>query len=231
VPETYLGSLYTLWDGCILGSIAHAVAISRWPHLANEQSWDGHTYSVHDSMGSRGTVCFVLNDQGDPVRCAGAVFNPKSDRGRLAEAPTSNPFRFFVNAGSDQRSLAQQAFQYLLEVINGRPIPCITGGFWSDGDCLLSQDPWPIFLLYGGHLFERQFFGVQKAVDTWSQNYALTPREIEVIMSLYEQKKRKPKGWLELTRDQHAVIEKNQVGIDQCWESFAELQIKFPISR
>src|SRR5690348_4979631 len=47
-----------LWRGCILASVMHAVAMTAFPELAYEHSWDGPNYSVNDSAGTRGTITF-----------------------------------------------------------------------------------------------------------------------------------------------------------------------------
>ena len=40
-----------LWEGCIMAGIAHAIGVSKYPMLSNEQSWDGINYSMQDSLG------------------------------------------------------------------------------------------------------------------------------------------------------------------------------------
>jgi len=61
----------TLWKGCILASIAHAIMVSHYPEFSNEHSWDGINYSVQDTSGTRGTITFHSE------YCVGAFCNIK----------------------------------------------------------------------------------------------------------------------------------------------------------
>jgi hypothetical protein len=47
-----------VWQGCVLASIAHAVFLCRAPLLAYERSWNGSTYGVTDTQGTRGAIVF-----------------------------------------------------------------------------------------------------------------------------------------------------------------------------
>jgi hypothetical protein len=201
------------------------------PDLANEQSWDGWNYSVQDSMGSRGTFCFQVSDAGQPTCCAGAVFSLRSDRRSLTGHSPDEPLQFFVGAGADQTRLARMAFRYLLEDFDGRPLPWVTAGLWSEDGNLVSQDTWSIFLQHGGHLLERQVLPTDDAIDQWMQYYSFDEQETEVVRSLLMQKLQSPAGWHTLSEEQYEIIKGNSVGVDESCESFAELRIKFPLDR
>jgi len=48
----------SLWEGCILVTIAHAISSACYPEFLYEHSWDGINYSVQDSARARGTITF-----------------------------------------------------------------------------------------------------------------------------------------------------------------------------
>ena len=225
---TFPYSLRQLWEGAILGSIAHAVAVSRFPVVANEQSWHGEVYNVQDSGGSRGTICFECDDDGFPVRCAGAVFSLASDRRALVDGIPVDPSRYLSEAGSKCVSLAHESLRYLLDDFNGRTLPWVTGGFWAESNECRSQDTWDSFLSHGGHLLELQFKNYDQAMHDWISAFSLSSSEVDMIHNLYGKKLKCPYGFEMLTREQMAVIEGNKVGIAECRESLIELRIEFP---
>jgi hypothetical protein len=221
-------SLRQLWEGAILGSIAHAVAVSRFPVVANEQSWSGEVYNVQDSSGSRGTICFELDEQEFPVRCAGAVFSLTSERRGLVDGIPDDASRYFSEAGSECVSLSQRAFRYLLDDFNGRKLPWVTSGFWVESEECHSQDTWTSFLLNGGYLLERQFKDFGRAKHDWIKEFSMPSSEVNLVRSLYNQKIKMPGEWLTLNHEQVALIVGNKVGVDECRKSFAELRIELP---
>jgi hypothetical protein len=74
-----------LWQGCVLASIAHAVFLCRAPLLAHERSWNGSTYGVTDSQGTRGAIVFGEDRQ----QFIAAFFAEHSSRNPFGRAGTA----------------------------------------------------------------------------------------------------------------------------------------------
>ena len=221
-------SVEQLWKGSILASIAHAIAVSRWPDVSNQQSWDGLNYSVQDGMGSKGTICFDFTQQQFPAKCAGAVFGARSNRSKLEKGLPQESQGFLTGIPDDIRSLAEESFQYLLDDFSGEVRPWVTAALWSIGPSLASQDSWEDFKEQGGHLIERQLIPVDTAVTAWKQEYKMSDEESEMLVSLYSRRINNPQVVLTLTLDDRRIIEQHGEGVEESWESFSELSFQFP---
>jgi hypothetical protein len=228
MPHAWTTTVEQLWQGSLLASIAHAIAVARFPTTANEQSWDGLNYSVQDSMGSRGTICFAVGKDGKPVRCGGAFFANKSPRRKLTDGWPQDPFTHFDGCNEPELGLVREAFLYLLESFHGEGRPWVTSGFWTDAGRLVSQDDEAEFLQHSGRLLERQLLPIEAAVGQWSAAFSLSGVETDMLRALYHKKVTKPTKWVVLTPDQLALVrEHRQAGVDASWELFAQIKIRF----
>ena len=229
MAENWLPTLSQFWNGCVLSSLAHAVAVARLPDLASDQSWDADTYCVQDGQGSRGAVAFRLDPIGQPLQCVGGVFSLRSDRRRAPSALDGNFNHHFDHTSFDSSRLLESVLSHLVEDDGGKPQTGLTTGFWSAGTILESADPWSEFTCHGGHLLERQMQPVDAGIQMWAKNYSMSNAEVDVVRDLYEQKLLNPTGWITLSPGQYSVLSSAGGGLDECWESFAELRIKFPV--
>jgi hypothetical protein len=216
-----------LWNGSLFGSIAHAVAVSRLPFVAHEQSWDGATYRLQDSFGSRGSITFVFDEQGFPISCAGACFCHKSERTRLTSGRPLDPKAIFAACPPDLQRVVDRSLSYLLDDFDGLQLPWITCGLWTENSQLYSGDTLEQFIQHGGHLLEYQLCSIPYCIELWQVKYSLSNEEIEMVIDLYQQRVRYPIKWIALTPNQLRLIERNAKGVDEAWESFAELKIRF----
>lgn len=224
--EIFPGTMQRFWSNSLLAAIAHAIAVSRYPGMSNSHAWDGVAYSVQDGMGGRGTAYFQLGENGLPTRCAGACFTLHTERKREGGNPP-DPLTYFQQAPQEQRDLAERCFDYLLEDFEGRALPWVTSGFWSVDEQIISQDSFAEFLKHGGDLFEAELLTQNEALARWRERFALSQEEEDMALDLHRQKVVAPLSWVTLTSDQLAIIERNHAGIDEAWESFAEVNIRF----
>ena len=117
-----------IWPGAILGSIAHAIFVCRYPDLAHEQSWDGANYNVQDSAGSRGTIAFSESS------FVAVFFYEGSNRNPFRSKSSYTLERFFAGLPEDLKAVAnEEALQYVLQEFGGSTVPIITSAFWGDG--------------------------------------------------------------------------------------------------
>jgi len=223
VPECPRQQL--LWPGAILGSIAHAVAVARYPDLAHEQSWDEHNYCVQDSAGSRGTVAF------SGQRFVAVFFSESSDRNPFTSDETYDLQRFFAGLPDDLATLAhEEALQYVLQDYEGLPLPIITSAFWGDGQQqhVTAAEAWSDVFENGGFLIKNQLLTEDESLAAWQAEYELTDEEVTFVTSLFHRKLSQPTSELNLTAADLSLLEsivKDDEGLETCRMSFAELNI------
>jgi hypothetical protein len=216
---------HAIWSGAILGSIAHAIAVSRYPSFANEQSWDGTNYSVQDSAGSRGTIAFSDD------RLVGVFFLDSSNRNPFHSKLPYDIDRFFRGMPQSLNSLAQkEALQYVLQEVNDAVVPVITCAFWADekSDTLFAAESWPDVIKHGASLIYNQLLDSQKSLLAWQADYELTQIETNLIQSLYYRKLAHPSAIIYLDPLMRVLLEKNsagQQGIEACQVSLSEIGI------
>jgi hypothetical protein len=220
--------LEDLWKGSMLGSIAHAIAVARFPDLESEQSWQKSSYSVQDGMGSRGTVCFELDDRRFPIRCIGAFLGFRSERRKLEHGIPRDPHVYLAGMTGSLLSTAERSFRYLLDEFNGQVLPWVTAAMWSEGGPLESQDAWETFRQHGGHLIERQVQPVEAALRQWEWAYKLSGEEASLLVSLYQARIADPRAVITLTPEDYSIIERNREGVEASRDCFSEIEIGFP---
>ena len=50
----------TLYERCVMASIAHAVMVGEYGLLSAEQSWDGSNYNFQNMEGIRGEIFKII---------------------------------------------------------------------------------------------------------------------------------------------------------------------------
>ncbi|MDD2377025.1 MAG: hypothetical protein PHD15_05735 [Clostridia bacterium] len=206
--------------GCILSSIAHAIMITRYPDLVNEHSWDGINYNIQDSAGTRGTITFDLE------YCI-AAFRMDSSKRINSSEKIKQSNEYFIGAPNKIIELAEsETLQYLLENVNGVPIPIITTAFWSEGEKLFTVDSFNDMYENGGFLLKRQLMDVDKAIESWKEYYDMSARQSELLRKIFERKIANFDKLIVLTASEIEMIESsNQVGLEESKNSFKELNI------
>lgn len=167
-----------MWRGCVLGGIAHAIAVSYSPMISNEQSWDGINYNVQDSAGQRGTVTFGKS------YCVAAFRNENSIRvNKFLEAET-----YFRNAPKEVLQMAyDETLQYLLEEVQDTVQPVITAAFWGK-DVIYTNDTYEILIENGANLLNYQLMDEQIALDVWRKEYGMTDKQKKLMEDIYAKK-------------------------------------------
>lgn len=221
-----------IFDGCLLGSIAHAVFTARAPHLSHEQSWEGRNYNVQNSAGSRGTVSFGQSDD----EFVAAFYYEDSSRNplRLSENPSSLTNYLFTTMPRQHQLLAQEVTQYLLQDVGASPQPVITSAFWSDRESgmVVANEAWPEVFSHGACLIEIQLLPRQSAIHRWRKEFALTDDEVNTVLILFERRRSEGTSMVEIQPEQVELlraIADGEEGMAACRESFEEIGFRIPI--
>lgn len=220
----------SLWHGCLLASIAHAVGIARYPEVAHLHSWDGHVYNVCTTDGVRASVCFGFDSVELPTRLACSCLNPKSDRAVLPSAPAPL-FRFFPDIDLPTQQLAEETFQYLLTEHAGSVVPWVTTGMWGDGIALRSVDSSEVFFREGGTALSRQMLPFDAALREWSRDYGLSKQEEELVSILHRRVVAAFPEEVVVSPAEWSVLESHGAeGLDESTRSLSELNIRIEAS-
>ncbi len=217
----------SLWPGSVLASIAHAIFTCRNPSLAHEQSWDGETYNIQDSAGSRASVSFV--DRGQ--RYVGVFFYEASDRNPFSGGGEYSLDQFFIGCPRALRDLAnREALQYALQEYNGKSQPIITAALWADGEGEFVQaaEPWQVANENGAMLIANQFMDPNAGLKSWQADYDLSDDEVSFIESIWLRKMAVREDLIRLSKDERAFLSRvasDEDGAEAGWESFRELGI------
>ena len=205
-----------LWKGCILASLAHAIMVATYPFITNEQSWDGMNYNVQDSCGKRGTVSFRDG------YCV-AVFRDDNSRRVIRDVSAES---YLLGAPREIIELANnEAFQYVLDSVDGKIVPLITSAFWGR-ECMFSNDALENVLANGGELLENQMIPINEAIDLWKDFYDMNDRHIELLKSLYERKVNRANETIILSKDEISILDVDEEdGLDESGISFEEMGI------
>lgn len=174
-----------LYRGCVLASVAHAVAVAGEPDIAYEHSWDGANHSTVDVDGRRGTVTFSPNgrvvgafrDDGDP-RAAG----PGWVRAALAALP-----------GEFRRLAEAEALQYLLDEADGGAAPVASCLVWGDGELWATSDG-EREAEGGLSLVGWQLGAEEEALAHWAGEWELGADKVAAVRRLFSTRLRTPRG-------------------------------------
>jgi hypothetical protein len=217
-----------IWPGAILGSIAHAIFVCRYPMLSNEQSWDEANYSVQDSAGSRGTIAFA------GTKFVGVFFSEESDRNPFHSESHYDLNRFLTGLPRDLQPLAyDEAIQYVMQEFNNAARPVITSAFWGDGigERIAAAESWAQVFDHGASLIQNQLLNADLALVKWAADYELGTSEVVLAKSLFKQKMASPNKLISPTDSDRLIwdeITQGQEGIEASRVSFAEIGIIMP---
>ena len=211
----------TIWQGCILSSIAHAIMMSQYPNLNFEQSWDGITYNVQDEISIRGSITF-LDDY-----CVGCFRNEHSNRLNLEDfADFKNYFKNFPDYVFN--TAKNEALQYVLDEIEGQVIPLITSAFWCNSDGMFSNDNENNLLNNGLKILEIQLSEYEKALSQLIEYYDMTEKQVALLQELFSYKIKSPSEEVIISKELLKLIEFDDLeGREQSRISFSELGFIF----
>ncbi|MBL7684958.1 MAG: hypothetical protein JNK65_02855 [Deltaproteobacteria bacterium] len=203
-------NINSLWENALQASIIHAIMIAQYPDLSHEQSWEGSNYSVQDSAGSRGTICF---DTKNPRRFVAVFSNTKSSR-RIEDL-----FRSFPQ---DLNDLRKEALEYCLEEYQEIIQPSITTAFWSNEGKICAAEAWQNVLKNGANLIERQLLEPEPAFNAWKEYYNMNAESLELARMLFKLKLSFPHDRIAIDYDWIRFLTKEE-GFDGTSEAFKEI--------
>lgn len=215
----------TVWPGCVLASIAHAISNARFPSMSYEQSWDGSNYNIQDSAGSRATIAF------DAMRFVGIAFYRNSTRNPWLSNNVTDVDYLLQGMPSDMTYLARvEALQYLLQEYDGKAIPMATAAFWGDGmePHVRAAEPWDSAVAHGLCLLRRQLLSMEEGLREWSTENDFSDAESSLLRNLYARKLRAGRQEVYLTMSESELVQTiatDEEGLEECRKSLAEIGI------
>lgn len=205
----------TIFQGCLLASIAHAIMTNVYPELSHEQSWDGKNYSIQDSSGIRGTITFEAD------YCIGAIRNENSDF--IAGSECIEKYMKCFPPNIIQKA-HEETLQYLLLEEAGSITPYVSSIFWADDRTVHFEKKYANCIKRDLVLLQNILLPERKAVRAWKEYYDMDSESIELLYNLYEIKLHDFYETFFLTEKQKQYIPGNFIN-DTCVESLRELNI------
>lgn len=215
-----------LWRGAMLSTIAHAIWITPDRLLSYEVSWDGINYSRNNTQGTRGTITFH-RDRVVAVFC--------DDDSPRAPWHLDGPYTLEPYSSSmpdDVRRLAEQeAFQYVVDDVDGWAISVVTAAFWSDGEALIASEPWAEVLAHGAHLIETELMHMPEALEDFRDGYEWADAEIQLLQSIFTRRMEAATGPIYLEEwEWAAFIANGTEGLEESRALLADIGIMLPHS-
>lgn len=204
-----------LYERCIMASVAHAIMVGEYNLLASEQSWDGLNYNFQNMEGIRGVISFSR----ELYVC---VIQNSADDVRYVEQRVLELFN-----GADEKimKLAEdEALQYMLINYNGGSIPFISTAFWGNGNNIFSNQSEAEIIKISEKMIMPFLYSERDAIKYWKDYYEMSDEQSKMMESIYE-RRIKSKGELYLTADEEKKLIEWFSDIDECIESFGEINI------
>ncbi|MFZ3087065.1 MAG: hypothetical protein WA123_03275 [Methylotenera sp.] len=210
-----------LWDGALLGTIAHAVWVAGEPLLFAAQSWDGHNYLLNDSSGTIATVTFV------DKKVVAVFFDANSSRNPFVTGDASEADNLIAGMPSDVLTILKfETLQYMLQSYKGQDVPLITAAMWSSGGDLVAMESWADLISHGGHIVRIQLLSEDEALLAWKEEFLFSEVQVNLVKSLYRRKIKNPDIHISLT-DEEKLMLAPSAGETECREIFASLNVSF----
>ncbi len=215
----------TLWRGALLATISHAFGVAHYPDLSNLHSWDVYSYSVQDNMGGCATVCFPHGCDDFPDFCAGALFDPESDRNRSESQLRSDPHSLFAEIPPKMKYLSEHSLMYFLDATSNPVRARITTTLWGDHQSLHSPDEWSRFLIHGGRLLQPHLLHPNDGLGFWCEEWGLSKAESEATHDLWQKKTGKPNSAIFLNENQRNLLRSSERGFEESGEILNSINI------
>ncbi|HYF62701.1 MAG TPA: hypothetical protein VD886_07790 [Herpetosiphonaceae bacterium] len=194
-------SVERLWQGALLGTIVHAIAMAPDAELSYELSWEGMNYSRQDSQDTRGTVTF------GPQGVVGVIRDDGSKRTPWRRRKPVHYGEFLAGIPADLLALAErEALQYVLDEYEGEEGPIITTAFWSQDSALVSADSVADFLKHGGHVLELELLEPAESLPIWEEYYDLDAPSLQLARALHDRRLAAASLPVPISADEWAVI-------------------------
>lgn len=205
----------TLYERCIMASVAHAIMVGEYPLFACEQSRDGQNYNFQNLEGVRGVISF-----GEEIYVCvtqNSADYEGYDEHRIAE--------LFYGAEEKINKLAEdEALQYVLINHNGDKIPFISTAFWKSGNTNFSNQSEAEIIEHSDNTIIPFLYSESDAKKYWKEYYEMNDEQGKMMEDIYE-RRIKSKGTLKLTSNEKNKLIEWFDDIDECIESFGEMNI------
>lgn len=190
-----------LWEGCMFGSINHAIMVAHYPYVSHEQSWDGINFSIQDGSSTRATITF------HPSGCVAVFRNDKSNRAYGKKSKEIKLEDYFKNAPAEILKIAnEECLQYLLDEIDSKIQPVISTSVWEENGNFYSMDSLETFLEEGGEILQKQSLSIDEAQEIWMEEFEMTEEQSELTLSIFNRKMANPTEKIILTPDEIKII-------------------------
>lgn len=167
-----------LYEGALLGTIAHAIWIVQNPEFAFEHSWEDGVYNVNDSTGGLGSIAF------DEDNAVGVFFDASVAENPIEVSP------LFDGLPGELDDLKAEALAYMHQRVDGGDsAPMATTAFWTDSGRLAASDPWSDVLRKGAHLVRIQLLPHEEAIEAWRENYGFSDTDVDLLLRIFDERR------------------------------------------
>ena len=205
----------SLYEKCVLASVVHAIMVGEYDLLSAEQSWDGLNYNFQNMEGIRGTISFAE----DRYIC---VIQNDAMYENYAEHHVSE---LLQGAEAKTIDLAQnEALQYMLIDHRGKTVAFISAAFWGDKEINHSNLSEEQIIKISENTIMPFLYNENDAKIYWKDYYEMTNEQIELAEDICK-RRILTKGKMKLARNEIDKLKEWFDDIDECIESFRELDI------
>jgi hypothetical protein len=218
-----------LWQGVVLGTIAHAIWVAPDATYAYSQGWDGPNYLLKDGSGDVGAITFT------PEHVVAAFFDLHSDRSphrASSRLPFGSPYHaddYFATAPDAVRRIArEETLQYLLDDCDGTVQPTITAACWSEGATLTAREPWAAVRAHAGNLIAIQTMPPEAAIAAWTENYEFNDDQIALLRGLFARRMAADRPIAVAEEERRVLTGDGEAGLAESRELLAAVGIALP---
>jgi hypothetical protein len=205
----------TLYNRCVMASVAHAVMAGEYGFLSAGQSWDASNYNFQDMEGVRGVISFA-EDKYICVIQNNNIYEPYTDQ-HVSE----------ILNGADAKIIDlanKEALQYMLIEHNGKTVPFISAAFWGSEGMNYSAQSEEQILRISENIIMPFLYSENDAKMYWKDYYEMTKEQTRLTEEIFN-RRINTDGKLVLAVDEINKLKEWFGDIGECIESFQELEI------
>ena len=170
-------SVAEIVSGCSLRSVCYAVLSIHGNELIHESSWDGNTYRLQDSCGSRGVISFVPRGN-----LFAAFFCEDSDRNPYRHTIEPSFIYEMADPPAPLKILKKQTCQYMLDEYDSETFAILTSAFWGLNHSVESFESWSSLKNHAGPLLTDLFSTeTQKLAD----DFGFSSQEVDLVIKIH----------------------------------------------
>ncbi len=206
----------TLYERCVMASIAHAVMVGEYDLLSAEQSWDGSNYNFQNMEGIRGVISFAENEYICTIQNNNNMYNAYI--GQHVSEILNGAEASIINLANEE------ALQYMLIEHNGKIVPFISAAFWGSGGMNYSAQSEEQILRISENIIMPFLYSENDAKMYWKDYYEMTEEQTRLTEEIFN-RRINTDGKLVLAVDEINKLKEWFGDIGECIESFQELEI------